>query len=38
MEASDDGGECGSGYGSEDGDDGVAAAAVDVPEVLGAAP
>lgn len=38
VEASDDGGECGSGYGSEDGDDGVAAAAVDVPEVLGAAP
>lgn len=38
VEAADDGGECGSWYGSEDGDDGVAAAAVDAAEVLGAAP
>lgn len=38
VEAADDGGECGSGYGSEGGDDGVAAAAVDAAEVLGAAP
>lgn len=37
MEAADDGGKCGSGYGSEDGDHGVAAAAVDASEVLGAA-
>lgn len=38
VEASDDGGECGAGNGSEGGDDGVAAAAVGAAEVLGAAP
>lgn len=37
VEAADDGGECGSGDGSEDVDDGVAAAAVGAAEVLGAA-
>lgn len=37
VEAADDGGECGAGDGSEGGDDGVAAATVDAPEVLGAA-
>lgn len=38
VEASGDRGECGSGDGSEDVDHGVAAAAVDAAEVLGAAP
>lgn len=38
VEAADDGGECGAGDGSEDVDDGVAAASVGAPEVLGAAP
>lgn len=37
VEAADDRGECGSGDGSEDGDYGVAAAAVDASEVLGSA-
>ncbi len=37
VEAADDGGECGAGDGSEDVDDGVAAASVGAPEVLGAA-
>lgn len=38
VEASGDRGECGAGDGSEDVDDGVAAASVGAPEVLGAAP